>query len=121
MPEEGPEFPDATAAWIPRLWTTASRRSASPLLPSLFDVLPPKRVDYDDAIAAPLGPAHQFALRPQCRAGNQHNLVPAPRKTLAGEDRVFLRPAEDQPGNDVTNLHLRIILARRRANVKKRN
>ena len=64
----------------------------------------------------PLGPAEEVALGPLGRAGDERHVVAvAVVQALDREQRVLLRPAEDQAGDDVGDAHGRVVRGRRAA------
>jgi hypothetical protein len=58
-----------------------------------------------DAVAVSLGALHQRALRADGRAGDERDVVAEVVLALAGEQRVLLRPADDQARDDVDDAH----------------
>src|SRR5258706_1791641 len=68
---------------------------------------PPHLVDYLDPITVPLRPLHQRPLRPQRRPGNERYFMPQVVLPLARQQRVLLRPTDDQAGDDMDDLHSR--------------
>jgi len=72
--------------------------------------LPAQVVCDDDLVAAVAGACQQFAFGAKGRAGHKRHVVSGLVKTFAGENRVFLCSAQDQPGNNVTDVHQVIVL-----------
>ena len=62
-------------------------------------------VSEDDLKAAVLGHLEEGSFGADGRAGDQRHLMAAGRQQAAGNQRVFLRPAEDHPGYDVDDFH----------------
>src|ERR1043166_5042389 len=57
------------------------------------------------AVSSATGSINQRALWPACRPREEKYFVPPGRQSLASENGVFLRPADDQPRNDVNDSH----------------
>src|SRR5271156_6160992 len=58
----------------------------------------------DDFIAAGVSAVHERAFRAKTGAGDEGNFVTATMKAFAGEEGIFLRPADDQTCDDMDNL-----------------
>ena len=67
---------------------------------------------HDHAVIARRRPRHQLALRPDRGPGDQRHLMPARSQGLAGQDRVLLRPAQDQTRDNVADSHEGIVVDR---------
>ena len=51
-------------------------------------------------------PLEEASFRPQWRPSDQEDVVAVDaQQILAGQERIFLSPAKDQPGDDVGNSH----------------
>ena len=66
---------------------------------------PPHLVDDLDAVAVAASPAPSASPPARSRAGDERDVVPAVVLALAGEQRVLLRPADDQARDDVDDPH----------------
>ena len=66
----------------------------------------PERVDDLERHPPCPGPLDQAAFRSQRRAGNQQHVVAElPLQAFAGEQRIFLRSAQDESRNDMGDAH----------------
>jgi hypothetical protein len=62
-------------------------------------------VDRLDAVPVGPGAFHQRPLRPLRRPGNERHVVPAVVLPLARQQRVLLRPADDEARDDMDDSH----------------
>ena len=66
-----------------------------------------QRVHAFDGVSAPLGPPPERSFTPRLRPDHENDLMPLPVQAFAGQQRVFLRTADDQASDYVADAHER--------------